>query len=81
MLLKGTITVSNTVTTYADPNNQEKKVIFKNFKVNLFRTWSANCFIVARTANNHKLAFTIADTKLYVPAVQQLKAGFRKAIN
>ena len=43
--------------------------------------WSANCFIVARTANNHKLAFTIADTKLYVPAVQQLKAGFRRAIN
>ena len=30
MLLKGTITVPNTVARYADPNNQEKKVIFRN---------------------------------------------------
>ena len=30
MLLKGTITVPNTVARYSDPNNQEKKVIFRN---------------------------------------------------
>ena len=61
-------------------------------QVDLILTWSAECFIAAGTAANQVPAFTIADTKLYVPVVtlwtqdnakllQQLKSGFKKAIN
>ena len=38
-------------------------------ETNLFRTWSARCFIVDNPIANQESAFTITDTKLYVPDV------------
>ena len=40
-----------------------------NFEINLLLTWSGNSFLVAGTAANQVLTFTITDTKLYVPVV------------
>ena len=55
----------------------------------LILTWCANCVIVS---TNQGATFSITETKLYVPVVtlstqdnakllQQLKLGFKKAIN
>ena len=60
-----------------------------NCEVNLILTWSSTCVI---TNSNGAGAFVITDTKLYVPVVtlstqentkffQQLKSGFKRAIN
>ena len=60
-----------------------------NCEVNLILTWSSTCVI---TNSNEAGAFVITDTKLYVPVVtlstqentkffQQLKSGFKRAIN
>ena len=38
-------------------------------EVNLVLTWSANCVVSSDTAANHKTAFTVTDTKCYVPVV------------
>ena len=60
-----------------------------NCEVNLILTWSSTCVIIN---SNGAGTFAIADTKLYVPVVtlstqentkflQQLKSGFKRAIN
>ena len=60
-----------------------------NCEVNLILTWSASCVIANSTGPG---TFAIIDTKLYVPVItlstqdnskllQQLKSGFRRAIN
>ena len=60
-----------------------------NCEVNLILTWSSTCFITNFTGAG---TFEITDTKLYVPVVtlstkenakllQQLKSGFKRAIN
>ena len=60
-----------------------------NCEVNLILTWSATCAITNSTGPG---TFAIIDTKLYVPVItlstqdnskllQQLKSGFRRAIN
>ena len=51
-----------------------------NCEVNLIFTWSSTCVI---TNSNGAGAFTITDTKLYVPAVtlSQLKSDFKRVIN
>ena len=68
------------------------KMSLINCEINLFLTWSANCFLVVQTASNQESTFTIVDTKIYVPVVilptqdnpkllQQLKTGFKRTIN
>ena len=65
-----------------------------NCEVNLILTWSSNCVLkLCSTAiQNQNATFAITDTKLYVPVVtlstqqntkflQQLKSGFKRAIN
>ena len=63
-----------------------------NCEVNLILTWSENCVIVSTNVGNQNAAFTITDTKLYVPVVtlptqdnakllQQLKSGFKRVID
>ena len=60
-----------------------------NCEINLILTWSANCFIINALVENQVPAFTISDTKLYVPLVtlltqdnakllQQFKSGFKR---
>ena len=54
--------------------------------------WSEKCFIVSGTATNQVPTLSIIDTKFYVPIItlstqdnvdllQQLKSGFKRAIN
>ena len=61
-------------------------------EVNLILTWSSTCVLIATGVQNQTARFTITDTKLYVPVVtlstqentkflQQLKSGFKRAIN
>ena len=63
-----------------------------NCEVNIILTWSANCVIVSTNVANQNATSAITDTKLYVPVValstqdnakllQQLKSGFKRAIN
>ena len=63
-----------------------------NCEVNLILTWSKKCVIVSTNVSNQIATFAITDTKLYVPVVtlstednaellQQLKSGFKSAIN
>ena len=63
-----------------------------NCEVNLILTWSSTCVIVSTGDANQAATFAITDTKLYVPVVtlstqentkflQQLKSGFKRAIN
>ena len=63
-----------------------------NCEVNLILTWSSTCVLIATNIQNQAAAFTITDTKLYVPVVtlstqentkflQQLKSGFKRVIN
>ena len=40
-----------------------------NCEINLILTWSANCFIVAGTADNQEPTFAKTDTKFYIPFV------------
>ena len=40
-----------------------------NYEINVILTWSANCFIAARTANNQVPKFETTDTKLYINIV------------
>ena len=40
-----------------------------NCKVNVILTWSANCVIVYNNVANQGAAFTITETRLYVPVV------------
>ena len=60
-----------------------------NCEVNLILTWSSTCVITNSTGTGR---FKITDTKLYAPVVtlstqdnaillQQLKSGFKRAIN
>ena len=60
-----------------------------NCEVNLILTWSSTCVITNSTGKGR---FKITDTKLYAPVVtlstqdnaillQQLKSGFKRAIN
>ena len=37
-----------------------------NCKINLFLTWSANCFIIHNPVVNQVPTFALTDTKLYV---------------
>ena len=70
---------------------------WRNFKmpliyceINLFLTWSTNCFINSGTIDGSEPTFLITDTKLYIPIVtlssdntkllQQLRRGFRRTI-
>ena len=63
-----------------------------NCEVNLILTWSSTCVIVSTNNANQGGTFTITNTRLYVPVVtlstqenakllQQLKSGFKRAIN
>ena len=63
-----------------------------NFKINLFLTWSANCFIIPNPVINQVPKFALTDTKLYVLIVtlstqdkvkllQQWKLNFRRTTN
>ena len=63
-----------------------------NCEVNLILTWSSTCVIVSTGDANQAATFAITDTKLYDPVVtlstqentkflQQLKSGFKRAIN
>ena len=63
-----------------------------NYEIILHLKWSGNCFIVATNIAAQATAFSITDTKVYVPAVtlasrdnaqllEQLKSGFKKAVN
>ena len=63
-----------------------------NCEVNLILPWSSTCVIVSTNIVNQGATFTITDTRLYVPVVtlstqentkllQQLKSGFKRAIN
>ena len=63
-----------------------------NCEVNLILTWSSSCVLIGTSIPNQNAAFTITDTKLYVPAVtlstqedtkflQQLKSGFKRVVN
>ena len=58
-----------------------------NCEVNLISTWSSTCVIVSTNNSNQNAAFTITNTRLYVPVVtlstqenakllQQLKSAF-----
>ena len=38
-------------------------------KVNLILTWSGNCVVSSDAAANQATAFTVTDTKCYVPVV------------
>ena len=60
-------------------------------EINLFLTWSANCFLIAAAVGNQIPAFTTTDIKLYALVVtlsnqdnaellQQLKSGFKRRI-
>ena len=60
-----------------------------NCEVSLILTWSSTCVITNSTGEG---AFEITNTKLYVPVVtlstqdnskllQQLKSGFKRAVN
>ena len=62
-----------------------------NCEINLLLTWSAHCFIIDAPVENQVLAFTITDSKLYVPVLtlstqdnakllQHLKSGFKKQL-
>ena len=68
----------------------EKPLI--NCEINLILTCSANCVIVYANVANQSPAFSITETKIYVPVVtlstednakllQQLKSGFKRIIN
>ena len=63
-----------------------------NCEVNLILTWSSTCVLIATNVQNQNATFAITDTKLYVPVAtlstqenikffQQLKSGFKRAIN
>ena len=63
-----------------------------NCEVNLILTWSSTYVLIATNISNQNATFAITDTKLYVPVVtlstqentkflQQLKSGFKRAIN
>ena len=63
-----------------------------NCEVNLVLTLSSTCVIVSTNKANQNAAFTITNTRLYVPAVtlstqenakllQQLKSPFKRVIN
>ena len=68
------------------------EVPLSNCEVNLILTWSSACVLIATVSANQAAIFAITDTKLYVPVVtlstqenttffQQLKSGFKRAIN
>ena len=68
----------------------EKPLI--NCETNLMLTWSTICFLVAGTTANQVPAFTITDTKLYVPVItfstqdnvkllKQTESSFKRTIN
>ena len=68
------------------------EMLLINCEVNLILTWSTNFVIFSTNVANQNARFAITDTKLYVPAVtlstqdnsklfQQLKSGFKRAIN
>ena len=44
-------------------------MILINCEINLILTWSTNCFIAGRTANNQVATLTITDTNFCVPIV------------
>ena len=63
-----------------------------NCEINLILAWSANCVIVSTDIANQNVTFAITNTRFYVPVVplstqenakllQQLKSGFKRAIN
>ena len=63
-----------------------------NRELYLILTWSGTCAIISTNDANENATFAINDTKLYVPVVflstqdnakllQQLKSGFKRAIN
>ena len=63
-----------------------------NCEISPMLTWSKSCFLVADTAANQELTFTITDTKIFVPVVtlstqdnvkllKQFESGFRRAFN
>ena len=62
-----------------------------NCEINLILTWSNRCFILDNPIDSQEPAFTITDTKRYVPVVtlltqdnakllEQLQSGFKRAI-
>ena len=63
-----------------------------NREINLILAWSSNCVIFSTAVANQSAAFTITETKLYVPVVtlstynnvkllDQLKSGFKIIIS
>ena len=63
-----------------------------NCEINLILTWSNMCFIIDNPFDDQEPAFTITDTKLYVPVVtlstqynakplEQLQLSFKRTIN
>ena len=74
------------------PDTQELKIkdgipkdSLINCKINIFQTWTANCFIMAGAINNQEPTFTMTDMKLDIPIdnaklLQQLKSGFKRTI-
>ena len=63
-----------------------------NCEINLILAWSANCVIVSTDIANQNATFAITNTRFFVPVVplstqenakllQQLKSGFKRAIN
>ena len=67
-------------------------MLLTNCEINLDLNWSENCFIVAINVAAQATAFSINDTKLYIPFItlstqdnanllDQLKSGLKKMIN
>ena len=63
-----------------------------NCEINPTLTWFANCVIIYTNVANQNLSFEITEAKVFVPVItlstqdnakllQQLKSGFKKAIN
>ena len=61
-------------------------------EINFILTWSANCLMLSGNKSKQAATFTITDTKRYVTVItlsgednvkllQQLKSGFKRAIN
>ena len=68
------------------------QMLLINCVINIFLTWSVECIIVTRTADNQEPKLAITDAKLYVTAVtlstqenakllHQLKTGFKRTIS
>ena len=54
---------------YLSNFSRTTEISLSNCEFSLKLTWSKQYFLVAVTAANQKLTFTITDTKLYVPVV------------